>query len=183
MFIIWRPILIQAMGPRLYSAMQKTGGKPILHFSAHGNQDGIQLTNGKFVTWEVLRNLIVPINRALNGVLLVSLSSCESFSACRMAMTENEDVPFFALVANTGKPKWNDSAVAFVTFYHHIFKGNLIPVAVNAMKVASGDNNFQSILGVQARHVWLEHIQRMRQQEAQERIKKMIEEYRENLKR
>jgi hypothetical protein len=41
-----RESLGQAIGPRLVEAWKTLGGKPpILHFSMHGNQEGVALTN------------------------------------------------------------------------------------------------------------------------------------------
>ncbi|MBW2673327.1 MAG: hypothetical protein JRD89_07950 [Deltaproteobacteria bacterium] len=40
---------------------------PILHISAHGFSDGIQLSSGEILYWPALRELFKPINKALNG--------------------------------------------------------------------------------------------------------------------
>jgi hypothetical protein len=113
---------------------------PILHVSAHGSQEGIQLSNGEVIRWDQLRHLLMPLNKGLSGYLLLCMSACEGYSACRMAMqTENNEHPYFGIVANSGKPTWSDTAVAYATFYHLMAKGVPIPQVVEAMRLATAD--------------------------------------------
>ena len=49
---------------------------PALHISAHGSENGIQLTSGEVVDWVELRDLVMPINKLFNGNLLLCISSC-----------------------------------------------------------------------------------------------------------
>src|SRR5689334_1005397 len=67
--------LTQALGPRLLEAWRALGKLPILHLSMHGNQDGVQLSSGEFISWHDLRNLLLPLNQALQGGLLICMSS------------------------------------------------------------------------------------------------------------
>src|SRR5690349_12238880 len=47
----------------LPEAMKQYPGRyPILHVSAHGSMEGIQLSSGEVIGWLQLRELIVPIN-------------------------------------------------------------------------------------------------------------------------
>lgn len=131
---------------------------PIIHISAHGSKDGIQLTDGQVITWSELKNLLLPVNRALNGTLMLCMSSCEGFHACRMAMSSEEELPFFAVVGNKGRPAWSDTAVAYAAFYHLIKKGCYVTDAVKAMREASGDDNFQEIRAQEARKAFIEEI-------------------------
>ena len=136
---------------------------PIIHISAHGTEEGIILSSGGIVSWQNLKNILSPINEALNGGLLICMSSCQGFSACRMAMAEEEGrPPFYAIVGNTSTPLWSDTAIAYAAFYHLISKGCILINAVNAMKEASGDNNFLSILGTEARGAYLDNIKKER---------------------
>jgi hypothetical protein len=111
----------------LSEEMEKYNGLiPILHISAHGFSEGIQLSDGTVITWGNLRKLLAPINNALNNSLLICLSCCEGYSGIRMAMfIEDESYPFYTIVANSGKPLWSDTAVAYSTFYHLPAKVNL----------------------------------------------------------
>lgn len=129
---------------------------PILHISAHGNNEGIELTSGESVDWPLLRDLLMPINKVLNGNLLICMSSCGGFYASCMALSEKElmpspeNVPFFGLVGNREKPTWSETAIAFLTFYHLLTKGYLIDEAVRRMRGASDNNSFVDIMPLEA---------------------------------
>lgn len=169
---------LEALSSRLGETMNEINGIPILHFSTHGNADGIELTDHTFITWAELRDLLVPINTVLNGGLVLCMSSCSGYNACRMAMQADAESPFFGMVGHTGTPPWSDAAVAFVTFYHRFFKGSPVPDAVKAMAIAAGDNGFREILGTQARQIWVDYIEQERQKEIEERVKTYLEELR-----
>ncbi len=52
-------------------------------------------------------------------------------------------------------------AIAFVAFYHNFFtKKSSEMDAVNAMKAASGNPNFEIILAQHAKKIWLEELGR-----------------------
>lgn len=144
---------------------------PILHISAHGYSEGIQLSDSTVITWANLRKFLAPINTALNNGLLVCLSCCEGYSGTRMAMfIEDEGYPFYAIVANSEKPLWSDTAVAYSTFYHLISKGEFIVDAVNAMQIASGNHTFWVETAEQSRQGYLEYIKNVNVPAAQEQL-------------
>jgi hypothetical protein len=116
---------------------------PLIHLSTHGHADGIQLSNGEFITWAELSDIVAPVNTALNGQLLLAMSCCEGYCGIRMAMrTDNAPLPFYALVGSSQKPEWSETAVAFTVFYHRLAKGAHVNEAVMAMNVATGCNHF-----------------------------------------
>ena len=128
------------------------GYLPLLHVSAHGNRDGIQLSNGYIMPWEELKEHLRPINKALGGSLIVCMSSCEGYSGVRMAMNANDkDLPYYALVGCGSQPTWAETAVAYATFYHQLHRGEHINAAVSAMGTASGNEMF-----------WVEHAENSR---------------------
>jgi hypothetical protein len=132
---------------------------PIVHFSAHGASDGLGLSNGDLVTWADLKDLIAPINASLNGTLIVCMSACEGYSACRMAMHLGDAPhPYMAIVANFGKPTWADTSVAYLTFYHRISKDLLVTEAVEAMKAASGDDQWVVETAAESKQAYLDFV-------------------------
>ncbi len=144
---------------------------PILHISAHGNCNGIQLSNGETIEWAVLRQYLAPINTALSDNLLVCLSSCEGYAGVRMAMfLEDSGYPFLALVANSEKPLWSDTAIAYSTFYHLIAKGEYIPDAVQAMCVASGNRTFFVQTAQASRQFYVKYLANTNAQQVQARL-------------
>jgi hypothetical protein len=152
--------LTQALGPRLLEACRALGKLPILHLSVHGNQNGVQLSSGEFISWHDLRNLLLPLNQAMQGGLLICMSSCFGASGCRMAMYSDSEPSFWALVGNTGNTPWADAAVGYVTFYHLFFKGTGVEQCVPAMRVAAGDPNFLLVSGPEAKANWLAFVQK-----------------------
>lgn len=113
---------------------------PILHLSAHGAKHGIQLSSGQIFEWSQLRNFLVPINRALNDALVLCMSACEGYNACRMAMQVGDQFhPFLCMVGTPAKPTWSDTAVGYLAFYHLLAQGKNLPEAVQALTVSSGN--------------------------------------------
>lgn len=156
----------------LKEAMDRFPGLvPMLHISAHGFGDGIQLSSGEIIDWNALEHLLRPINIAFNNCLLLCLSCCEGYSGIRMAMnSDNRDHPFYALISNGEKPMWSDTAVAYSTFYHLIAKGHYIRDAVKAMQVASGNEMFWIETAEGAKQTYLEHIKNLNTQDVQQQL-------------
>lgn len=116
------------------------GGKavPILHISAHACQDGIGFTNGRLMKWGTLARILVDLNQASKGKLVVCLSCCMGSYINFELVRGLVGMPFKAAVSAYGSPKWNDAAIAFVVFYHHyINKNTRIGEAVRIMNEAS----------------------------------------------
>lgn len=169
---ISREAFIAAIKVGLSEEMKNFQGLlPIVHISAHGEANGLELSNGENITWPELGKFLLPINKALKGNLFVCMSSCEGFSACRMAMkTNSNEYPFFAVIGNTNTPTWSDTAIAYTSFYHLIAKGEYVMEAVKAMRVASGDKNFKTITATEAQKAYIDVIRKMDAEKVQERL-------------
>ncbi len=132
---------------------------PLLHISAHGDAHGIQLSDGYIMPWEELKDHLRPVNAALSGSLVVCMSSCEGYAGIRMAMhPEESDLPYSALIGCGTQPTWGETAVAYATFYHQLWRGEYIADAVAAMRVASGNLRFFLEHAEQSRQAYLNHI-------------------------
>jgi hypothetical protein len=141
---------------------------PILHISAHGFSEGIQLSSGEIIEWRQLREMLIPINRALEGCLVVCMSTCEGYSGSRMAMViDSEEHPFFAIIGNGSKPTWPETAVGFATFYHLVANGRRIVESVEAMRVASGNDTFFVTTAEESKTGFIEHIKNINAAEVQ----------------
>lgn len=155
----------------------QAGLPPVIHLSAHGGKDGIQLSDGSLVTWEDLRILLQPVNAALNGTLILCMSSCEGFAGISMAMQEREgECGFGAIVGHTGSPTWSQTAVAYAAFYHLVSTGHDIVRSVEAMRAASGSPNFQVITAGIVRTQFLEKLNEARAQGAALRLEQRAAE-------
>lgn len=113
---------------------------PIIHISAHGAENGIQLTSGGIYPWEDLRKIFTEVNKGLNGKLLLCMSTCKGYTAKKMIGNgENAPHAFHTLVGPRSDVDWPDTLVAFITFYHHFITHNREPDAiVKAMNSAAG---------------------------------------------
>lgn len=146
----------------LPEAMKELPGRyPILHVSAHGANEGIQLSSGDVFTWANLREFLVPINGSLGGALLLCMSACEGYAACRMAMQREEEeikFPYFAMIGSYENPTWSDTTVAYLAFYHLLSKGRTIPEGVEAMKASSGLKTWAFAGAEEARRNYIEFL-------------------------
>lgn len=138
---------------------------PVLHLSMHGNSDGVQLTDGTFVNWDELRTLLDPINDYLPDGILLSMSSCEGYSAVRMSMQIGDEKPLFAVVGAAEAVNWADSLVGFTAFYHHLFKTFDVAKATEAWRYAAGDDRFFHRFGPETKASYLEYYSRRKAQE------------------
>jgi len=132
---------------------------PIIHISAHGNKDGIQLTDGSFFHWSQLKSIFKRKYLDLHNLLIVCMSSCEGFGAARMAFN-SESLPFLALIGPTAEIDLRDTAIAFLTFYYRLKKDASPRAALKAMKISSGNDEFAMISGSDAQKIWEEAVLR-----------------------
>lgn len=103
---------------------------PVLHLSAHGNARGIELTSGDSFTWDEMKGVFAKVNEALNGGLLLCMSTCEGRAALKMIANKRDPAPFHTLVGPKKNVDWRDSLVAFTTFYHLVITHGEEPSAV-----------------------------------------------------
>src|ERR1700681_2231859 len=151
---------LKALGLRLGQAVKNLRAFPVVHFSMHGSENGLGLTDGQLIEWDQLATYFRSISEALKWELIVSISSCFSARGIRMAMSERADSPFHNLVGHPGSPSWEDAAVAFITFYHLLFKGYELQYAVEAMNIAAGsEEKFILFSGHQIQRIWRDMIE------------------------
>lgn len=150
-----------ALGARLVQTLQQPlmqGRRPILHLSMHGNDGGVGLTSGEFLSWDDLESELRPLMNFMRGGLLITMSSCFGLAGCRMAMNASNNQPFWALVGHSGSVDWSDAAVAYITFYHQFFKETPLPQCVALMRASSGDNAFLFLEGQALKTSWIQSV-------------------------
>lgn len=86
--------LLDALNTFLTDAQD--GQRFMLHFVAHGNEQGIQIGTD-FVTWEVLRPHLQEINVATERTLLLNMSTCKGLHGVKIVDGVGE-YPFFGLI-------------------------------------------------------------------------------------
>ncbi|GAB1544219.1 hypothetical protein NUACC21_68950 [Scytonema sp. NUACC21] len=170
---------INAITLNLYHVILKNEAFPILHFSMHGDEHCIEFSNREFITWQDLREKLTCLINIMSKHLIISMSSCFGFSGCQMAMHLDDGETFGILIGNDNELGFNQSFIAYQTFYYHLLEGDTIEGSVEAMKIASADKNFRFISGMDAKKVYLDYIRnqayelaRMRVQQAESQINK-----------
>lgn len=96
---------------------QKSPKAAFLHLSAHGSDKGIVLASGEVILWNKLRKLLIPLNTAAKGTLILCMSTCKGFNAFTMARTLS-DLPYSLIIGSNESIEWRDAIIAFSTFYH-----------------------------------------------------------------
>jgi len=147
-----------ALYKRLPRVFEEYDLPPILHLSLHGDRKGIGLTDGSFLSWHELREVLRDLNNQMEDGLLLCMSSCYGSYGYQLARDDSEDKPFLALVGNSNKISWKDSAVAYITFYHLLFKNISMEECVERMISASNDNNFKLWWGHEVKAVLVERM-------------------------
>lgn len=136
---------------------------PILHLSMHGSESGVALTDNTVFSWNQLKKELTPLNNEMEDGLLICMSSCFGAHGRRMARDNSTDNPFYALVGNKKSFFWQDGAVAYVTFYHLLFKGIALNECVDKMKLASDNYDFDLWVGSEIKESWQKIMERVRQ--------------------
>jgi hypothetical protein len=114
---------------------------PIFHFSCHGNESGLALTDKHFMTWEHLKEKTMRFATKVGLIdeekrvvyIIFCMSSCLGITGWDMAKAQ-ETCPFSFIVGSDKKPTWQESLSAFITFYHlFIHLDKKVEDAVTAM--------------------------------------------------
>jgi hypothetical protein len=133
---------------------------PVVHFSGHGNADGISLTDGTSVDWSTLRGLLEHLAATLKGKLTLSFSACEGWNGVKMGLSSKEAV-FQDIVGPKIKVGWADSCLAFACFYN-LYLNKALPAkeAVRRMNAAIGydKNVFFTVTGDMARKAFVNRV-------------------------
>lgn len=134
--------------------IEPAGSYPILHIAGHGNTDGFALASGSvLITWDELRDRLLPVNARMSNTLILCMSSCEGWNAMQMAYNAATEQPFLAAVGTLGKPTVADTAVAFTTLYHYLCSGKNLLEGVEAMKAASLHKEWNVLTAAQAKEI------------------------------
>ncbi len=97
-----------------------------IHLSMHGNEEGVQLTDGQFIPWRGLAERLLRLAEQGDRIFpdlpdacmqSVCLSTCCGFHGNKMAEGQTRS-PYFGLVGPRRQVKWSDSLTAFVAFYN-----------------------------------------------------------------
>lgn len=125
--------------------------QPFLHISAHGNEEGFNLTSEEQVYWDylidylkqlndILRYVVVTPDRKISKITLC-MSSCEGFSATKIFDTKQKSVAQ-SVIGTLSKIGWGESMIAYISFYNAaIANSQTIERSVRAMNDAICGND------------------------------------------
>jgi len=124
---------------------------PVIHISAHGDENGFDLTSDEEVLWESFSSYLIPLNtedRLLKSSyseikyspIMIGTSICKGINGIRMK--NHDDIsPFSIFVGQNDDVEWADSLIAFSTYYHLVMKKKEVinwPQAVKIMNFSAG---------------------------------------------
>ncbi len=127
---------------------------PIIHISAHGNENGFWLTNKDFIDWKCFSILLDIINfwyyerkPSYNlSPIVLCMSVCEGYNGYKMYL-DKDISPCSILIGPVKEVSWTDSITAFTTFYHLAIYKDYTPIdSINIMNASAGLNDVFQII-------------------------------------
>lgn len=123
---------------------------PNLHISAHGNESGIALTDGTYITWPQLADLLDGMNRHRGYVfkenerprsmIPLAMSSCKGFYA-KEILSLRSPSPVLAVIGSEQDVAWPDALTAWITYYHLLVTRKCNgKIALERMNAAASEN-------------------------------------------
>jgi len=116
---------------------------PIIHLSCHGNEKGIGLTDGDFISWSALNDLLSVVNVCFNEAdpvspILLSMSSCYGLHAIKADWEKRgKRSPFAFVLGHEDTILWDDALIAFSVFFHNfVKKKSTSEIAVQCMNTS-----------------------------------------------
>jgi len=102
----------------LYREIQEKGVYPIIHIECHGNSEkkGLVLSNGNFISWARLYELLQPINEAMELNLLIVLAACYGFEMS-FNVYAYQRAPFWGMLAPSEEIFPEEVQRSFYSYY------------------------------------------------------------------
>jgi hypothetical protein len=136
---------------------------PWVHLSAHGCDEGLEMSDGTLLYWGVLSRMLETIHNRIGPVLIpeeynqnlpkssLALSSCSAFQN----FVDKTSKPLVQCVVGAVRDVgWCQSLIAFSTFYYHeIHLDRSVMESIYAMNVAAGDYNADALFKFDRPHV------------------------------
>jgi hypothetical protein len=113
------------------------GDYPLLHFEGHGGELGLETANGAGVTWNEIKNELIPLNVAMGLNLMLVLAACHGGTFIR-AMNTIERAPVWGVIGPISTVGAADIQSAFGAFYAAMFRGKSTTVAIKALNENGG---------------------------------------------
>jgi len=122
----------------LAASVAATGLSPILDIECHGNQSGLQLTDGSFLRWDEIKPKLEAINLASRFNLILMLGCCNgAYFASTTRLAERS--AFCAYVGPTNSVAAGTLYDGFLAFYRSLFTDRDLTLAVRNLRAAAGN--------------------------------------------
>ena len=128
---------------------------PRVHIAAHGDKEGIRLTDGSLVRWSRLAEILDLFNQIKGyvgpegkqrGMIQLHLSSCRGSDAKEMLQPNNPLLPVYALIGSEYEVSWSESLTAWIAYYHlSLAREYPAQEALLVMNMAAGENDLFKI--------------------------------------
>lgn len=142
---------------RVYKNLQTGESKeeliePMIHFSCHGNSEGISLTNKSFIRWEELHakfEFMDKVSATPNvfQMLILSLSSCHGMSFINFLKDCKGNKRYTAVIAPNRKIGWDEGYIFYSSLFRHMTRQTNVGTAersliLEALKYCNLNINF-----------------------------------------
>lgn len=127
-----------ALLPELAAAATATGDIPVLHIECHGNDCGLQFSDGSFATWADLKGPLTSLNVATAMNLLVVVAACDG-SALTSTLGLVDRAPVHGLIGPTRAVMPEELTRAYLELYGTLMRTRSAGQAVEAMLSAIPD--------------------------------------------
>ncbi len=148
---------------------------PVLHISTHGNNEGIQFMDGRFLNWKDFGSLLLPINKKCMQYLGVCMSvCCGAYAEDAAKVLSISNCPYLYLVGPIKTIGWADALLAFQVFYKHIdklFNSKFLELN-NLINSIVGNEVFKIIIGPETQKAFEEKYKRQFLEKIKEYVKK-----------
>jgi hypothetical protein len=126
-----------------FARRARLGERFLLHVFGHGSDEGLLInTAGERVSWSALAALLTPLNAAMDGQLVINLSSCEGAYAIRAIAVGD---PFFGIIGPSDDTSAVLSTVVNAEFYRTLMATGSIPASVTSVNAYLGREALSAI--------------------------------------
>lgn len=101
---------------RIADEVNKKGRMPFLHFEAHGQENGMVLQSGDFISWQDLALFLRRINVATQHNLVISFATCFA-GQIYTELDLDKRAPFFAFVGPFTEVSEHEVENGFINFF------------------------------------------------------------------
>lgn len=116
----------------------EAGEQYCIHVIAHGNTRGLVIGPTDFVSWRDFGTALVPINRALNGQLIVNMTSCKGIHGIKGGDLATDRDPFFGILGVNHDLEFTEALTLNERVYRLWFGGMAINEIVHEINNTAG---------------------------------------------